>query len=244
MEITLDVNFIRGILTRERARTSKEIGSEGLMRAFERVLMRHDAAIASAPDVGTLACRAGCTWCCYFSVDVRAVEVFRILDSIEREFTSEQRARVYAEIRANSAALRGLDELERMRRNVKCPFLVEGRCSIYALRPQTCRNYHATSAEGCRQSYEQPENLEIDPEFAPYVYQAGAAHVDAATAALRDAGYDVNVYEMNEAFDAAIADPDARQRFESKQTPFPTLGGRDVPPEFDDLDGESEGDEQ
>ncbi len=244
MEITLDVEFIRGILARERDRARKEIGSEGVMHAFERALVRHDAAVESAPDVGTLACRAGCTWCCYFSVDVRAIEVFRILDYIERAFTTEQRARVYAEIRANSAMLRGLDEMERMRRNVKCPFLVEGRCSIYALRPQTCRNYHATSAAGCRQSYEQPDNLEIDPEFAPYVYQAGAAHVDAVTAELRRAGYDVDVYEMNEAFDAAIADPDARQRFESKQTPFPTLGGRDVPPEFDDLDGESEGDEQ
>jgi Fe-S-cluster containining protein len=236
MEITLDIDFIRSIVAREYESVRAEIRSEGVVRAFERSQQRHDERIATSPDIGTLACRQGCTWCCYFSVDVRAVEVFRILDFVEREFTNEQKALIYAEIRANSAKLRDLDEMERMRRNVKCPFLSEGRCTIYAARPQTCRNYHATNVAGCQLSYEQPDYLEIDPEFAPYVYQAGGAHVDAVTRAMRDAGYDVNVYELNTAFDAAISDPAARQRFESKLQPFATVSGSDVPLEFDDLD--------
>ena len=238
MEITLDIEFIRNVVAREYECARDDIRNEGVIRAFERSQQRHDERIEGALDVGTLACRAGCTWCCHFSVDVRAVEVFRILDLIERELTGEQKARVYEAIRATSAMLRGLDDMERMRRNVRCPFLAEGRCSIYAARPQTCRNYHATNVEGCKLSYEQPDNLEIDPEFAPYVYQAGTAHVDAVTAAMRDTGYDVGVYELNAAFDAAISDPPARQRFESKLTPFVGLPGNEVPPEFGDLDEE------
>ncbi len=238
MEITLDIEFIRNVVAREYERARDDIRNEGVIRAFEHSQRRHDERIECAPDVGALACRAGCTWCCHFSVDVRAVEVFRILDLIEREFTDEQKARVYEEIRANSVKLSGLDEMERMRRNIRCPFLAEGRCSIYAARPQTCRNYHATNVEGCKLSYEQPDNLEIDPEFAPYVYQAGGAHVDAVTAAMRDAGYDVSAYELNVAFDAALADPTARQLFESKLSPFASLRGSDVPPEFGDLDEE------
>ncbi len=66
--------------------------------------------IASAPDASTLACGAGCSWCCYFTVDVRAVEVFRILDFVEQTFSPEEKARVYAEVRANSATLQKLDE--------------------------------------------------------------------------------------------------------------------------------------
>lgn len=236
MEITLDIDFIRTIVAREYEQAREEIRREGAVRAFASSQHRHDERVASAPDIRTLACRAGCTWCCYFSVDVRAVEVFRILDYIENELTAEQKERMFAEIRANITRLRDLNEMERMRRNVKCPFLAEGRCTIYAVRPQTCRNYHATNAEGCRLSYEQPDNLDIDPEFAPYVYQAGGAHVDAVTAAMRDAGYDVAVYELNAAFAAAIDDADARRRFESKQAPFASLRGRDVPPEFEDLD--------
>jgi Fe-S-cluster containining protein len=126
--------------------------------------------------------------------------------------------------------------MERMGRNIKCPFLAAGRCSIYAARPQTCRNYHATSAVGCQQSYEDPQNLDIDPEFAPGVYQSGGAHVDAFTSAMRDAGYDTNVYELNCALDAALSDPGARERFQSKSPPFIHLSGDDVPAVFDDLD--------
>lgn len=236
MEISLDLPLIRRILGQEIAQARAEIEQLGVFRAFENSQQRHDQRIASAPDLGTLACRAGCTWCCHFSVDVRAVEVFGILDFVERTFAADERVRVYAEIRANSATLGNLDEFERMRRNVKCPFLREGRCSIYPVRPQTCRNYHATSAVGCQQSYEDPDNLDIDPEFAPLVYQAGGAHVDAITAALREAGYDTNVYEMNNAIAAALSEPGARERFEAKLPPFTRVSGDEVPPEFDDLD--------
>jgi Fe-S-cluster containining protein len=236
MEISIDVAFVRGILEQETKRARDDIQHSGVLRAYEGSRQRHDSRIASAPDVGTLACRAGCFWCCYYSVDVRAAEVFTILQAVERTFTPEQKAQVYAEIRANSLALQGANDVERMRRNVKCPFLQEGRCSIYDARPQMCRNYHATSAVGCQLSYEDPENLDIDPEFAPYVYQAGNAHVEAFTQAMSDAGYDTNVYELNCALDAALSDPRARERFQAKLPPFIDFSGDDIPPQFDDLD--------
>ena len=235
MEFILDVPFIRDILEREHARARDEIRDLGVLRALESSQHRHDARIAAAPDVGTLACRAGCTWCCYFTVDVRAAEVFRILDFVEQSFTPEEKARVYAEVRTNSVALRKLGEGERVTRNVKCPFLNEGRCTIYSARPQSCRNYHATNVAGCQQSYEEPENLDIDPDFARGVYQAGGAHVEAVSAAMCGAGYDVNAYELNCALDAALSEPGTRERFESRLKPFTGLSGEEVPAEFDDL---------
>ncbi|HEY4369640.1 MAG TPA: YkgJ family cysteine cluster protein [Steroidobacteraceae bacterium] len=238
MEISIDLAYVRGILRQEHKQARAEIQSEGALRALENSQQRHDARIASAPDVGTLACRAGCTWCCHFSVDVRAVEVFSILDFVERTFTIDEKARVYAEVRGNSATLKNLDEIERMQRNVKCPFLNDGRCTIYSVRPQTCRNYHATNVAGCQQSYEDPNNLDIDPDFAPWVYQAGGAHVEAFSNAMRDAGYDVSAYELNSALATAMTELAARERFESKQPPFADLSGEEAPAEFDDLDPE------
>ncbi len=236
MEFTLDIALIRDILTQERASVDDEMRGGGVLRAFASSQRRHDARIAAAADVGTLACRAGCTWCCHFTVDVRAAEVFRILDFVERSFTPEEKTRVYTEVRANSAVLRKLGAGERVTRNVKCPFLNEARCTVYETRPQSCRNYHATNVAGCRQSYEEPENLDIDPDFAPGVYQAGGAHVEAVSTAMRDAGYDVSAYELNCALDAARAEPAARARFESGLKPFTGLSGEDVPAEFDDLE--------
>lgn len=235
MEFTLDISLIRAILKQEHARANDEIGNIGVLGALGRSQQRHDARIAAAPDVGTLACRAGCTWCCHFTVDVRAAEVFKILDFVEQSFTPEEKARVHAEVRANSVMLRKLGEGERVTRNLKCPFLDQGQCGIYAARPQSCRNYHATDVAGCRQSYEEPENLDIDPEFAPGVYQAGGAHVEAFSAAMSEAGYDVDAYELNGALDAALSQHDARERFESGLKPFTGLSGEEVTGEFDDL---------
>jgi Fe-S-cluster containining protein len=236
MEFFLDFSLIRDILEQERQQAYADIRDLGALGALESSQLRHDARIAAAADVGTLACRAGCTWCCYFTVDVRAAEVFRIVDVVERSFTPAEKARVYAEVRANSAALGKLGEGERVTRNLKCPFLSEARCTIYAARPQSCRNYHATNVAGCQQSYEEPDNLDIDPDFAPGVYQAGGSHVEAFNAGMSDAGYDVNAYELNCALDAALSDTRARERFAARLKPFTGLVGEEVPAEFDDLE--------
>src|SRR5277367_561740 len=126
MEFTLDIPLIRDILKQEHARARDEIRDLGVLRALESSQRRHDARIAAAPDFSTLACRAGCTWCCYFTVDVRAAEVFGILDFVELTFSPEQKARAYAEVHANSMALSKLNDNERVTRNLKCPFLHEG----------------------------------------------------------------------------------------------------------------------
>jgi Fe-S-cluster containining protein len=110
-----------------------------------------------------------------------------------------------------------------------------GRCSIYAVRPQTCRNYHATNAAGCEKAYKEPENDDIDPEFAPLVYQSGGAHVDGFSTVMQDAGYDIAAYELNAALAVTLQDPNAVQaRFEAKLPAFPTLDGVEVIPEFVD----------
>jgi len=232
LEITIDERLVRGILAEESAQARAEIEQLGPIAAYERSRSRHDERLSAAPDAHTLACKNGCYWCCYFTVDVRAVEVFSILDFMERELSPEQQTRVRREIEANSALLRGLSETQRMRRNVKCPFLAEGRCTIYQARPQTCRNYHATDAAGCRASYEHPENVDIDPEFAPLIYQTGGAHVDAFCSSLQQLGYDTKAYELSSALAAALDDPQTRARFAAKQLPFATLTGNEIPTEF------------
>jgi len=236
VEIIIDDRLVGEIVTQEAQRARADIEQLGPVGAYESSRSRHDARLSSAAAAHKLACKSGCYWCCYFTVDVRAVEVFSILDFMDRELSAGEQARVRREIEANSAMLRDLSDLERMRRNVKCPFLAQGRCSIYEARPQTCRNYHATDVTGCRASYERPEDTEIDPDFASLVYQSGGAHVDAFCSTLEERGYDTRAYELSTALAAAIADPESRARFEAQQVPFPASKGTEVPPEFLDSD--------
>jgi len=233
MEIEIDFDAVEKLTSQEYAQASAELAEAGPVAALRLSLVRHDERLAKAADAPRLACKAGCYWCCYFSVDVRAVEVLNILSHVERELPAAEQARIYGEIAANSVLLKNLPESERVQRNIKCPFLNAGRCTIYAARPQTCRNYHATNAAGCEQSFREPENEDIDPDFAPLVYQTGGAHVDAFAAAVGHAGYDVKAYELNTALAAALANPgEARKLFETKKPPFGDLAGVDVPSEW------------
>jgi Fe-S-cluster containining protein len=233
MEFEIDFAVVESITSQEYAQTRAELAEVGPIQALRQSLTRQDERLSSAADAPTLACKAGCYWCCCFSVDVRAVEVFNILEHVERELPSQEQARIYGEIAANSALLNSLSEDERAQRNIKCPFLNTGRCTIYSARPQTCRNYHATNVSGCEQSFREPDNLDIDPDFAPLVYQIGGAHVDAFATAIGHAGYDVKAYELNAALAAALANPvETRRLFDAKQPPFAALEGMDVPSEW------------
>src|SRR5215831_7627229 len=124
MEFAIDSALVESILTREQQQSSAELREHGALIAYRNSLRRHDERIANATDAPTLACKVGCYWCCYFSVDVRPVEVLNILEFIDAHFTDEEKVCVISEIEANSALLRDLSELERARHNVKCPFLL------------------------------------------------------------------------------------------------------------------------
>jgi Fe-S-cluster containining protein len=237
MEIEIDHLKVRTILTQESRQSAAEIEQHGVVRAYADSQRRLDERLAAAPDASTLACKAGCYWCCYFTVDVRPVEVFRILDFMATELPPAEQTRIREEIVANSTKLSQLDEDARVMQTLKCPFLAAGRCTIYTARPQTCRNYHATDSRGCQQSFEEPDNLDIDPEFAPFVYQIGAAHVDAFSGTMRKAGYDVAAYEMNGALARAMKDPvAARDKFENREAPFGDLQRGEVLLQFSDID--------
>jgi Fe-S-cluster containining protein len=237
MEFTVDAPLIASITTDELAQTRADLAELGALGALARSQERHDARLAAAGDATSLACKTGCFWCCYFTVEVRPIEVLRILDFMQQTLSEAERERIAADVLTNSAALAQLDEEARLRHNMKCPLLSCGRCSIYAARPQTCRNYHATSAAGCQQAYEEPDNDDIDPEFAPLTYQSGRAHVDAFSTALQQAGYDVAAYELNAALAVALADPaGTRARFAAHEQAFPAIEGAEVPLEFMDVE--------
>ena len=236
MEITIDLALVRKLVKDEYVTARAEIAQYGPAGAYARSQQRHDARLSEAPDAATLACRAGCSWCCHFTVDIRAVEALRIVDFMTSALGPEEQARIRHEVRANSESLRGIDDVGRMQRNIRCPFLKDAQCQIYEARPQTCRNYHATNAAGCQKSFEEPDNLDIDPDFAALTYQTGGAHVDGFSMAMRDAGYDVAAYEMNIALEAALSEPQFRARFEMHADPI--LQGAEVPLEFADPEEE------
>jgi Fe-S-cluster containining protein len=113
--------------------------------------------LARAP-VGAVACRAGCDHCCYQSVGVTAPEALAIFDHLSRTLSDVDLTRVAAHVAAQRARTRGLSTAARFSSEHPCPFLdvADGRCTIYAVRPLSCRGMNSLDAAECEKRLRDP----------------------------------------------------------------------------------------
>jgi Fe-S-cluster containining protein len=116
---------------------------------------------AGRPLPEPLACRPGCSFCCYNRVELTPPEAFVIADFLLRGVAPAQLPGLMAALKEELARRRGLSptELARRRREFPCPFLSRDHCGIYPVRPLMCRAMHSLEAEHCRRSLESAELL-------------------------------------------------------------------------------------
>lgn len=131
-----------------KARACTNVGETGDERDLYVVVDEMLAFLqGSLPD---FACKQGCNHCCHLSPAVSSVEWAAILAHVQT-----LPAAVRRRIVANADLLRGMawvfDTARRqashptgappISADAECPFLVDERCSIYAVRPLKCRGY-------------------------------------------------------------------------------------------------------
>jgi len=118
-----------------------------LMETYRRTdkIIREDLASSKRK----IACKEGCSACCKnIKVPINKVEMagisWFIVDNLKRE-----------------ARMRIIDELEKTDRDEgSCPFLIDTKCGIYAVRPLACRTFYL-HGEPCLEDeniFEQREN--------------------------------------------------------------------------------------
>lgn len=208
-----------------------EVGKSAMVGTSRLV----DGALAQSPDRPP-ACRAGCAHCCYQSVGVTAPEVFAIYDHLRATRAPGPLEAALARVREADDATRGLAAAERLSPDHPCPFLEDGRCSIYEVRPLACRGTNSLDAAACERNLRDPE--------AHAAFVAGTASVPcyrepirafhAVTAGLQIAldelhGLAALPLELTAAFRILADDPDGvPARWLGGKDPFAAARGGDV----------------
>jgi hypothetical protein len=100
-----------------------------------------------------VACRAGCSFCCHLRVMVYPHEAIALADELGLRMPAQDAAAVRRRLEEQATHLAGLDPAEPVPPTA-CAFLVDGRCSVYALRPATCAGYHSLRRERCELRYQ------------------------------------------------------------------------------------------
>jgi len=98
-----------------------------------------------------IACREGCSFCCYNQVEVTPVEALGIGHHVAQNFSQAEWQALMARIgRALSLkAGKSRKKIARLRPELPCSLLIDGRCSVYGVRPLVCRAMHAFEAGAC-----------------------------------------------------------------------------------------------
>jgi Fe-S-cluster containining protein len=113
------------------------------------------SAIVSDMYQPALHCREGCHYCCCKPNVLTSVPDFlRIVEHVRTEFSASDRTALAERVERYAAQVAGRRLDDPVDEQVPCPLLVDGRCSVYAVRPLVCRGYNSTSVEACRRASE------------------------------------------------------------------------------------------
>ncbi|MBS1212473.1 MAG: hypothetical protein H6R26_1089 [Proteobacteria bacterium] len=156
-----------------------------------------------AEGMPPLACHKGCATCCTLRVTATAPEVLMIaryvrwsadklkalnIDLAERIFSTDEKTR-------------GLDEQQRVALRLRCPYIHNGACLIYQVRPLACRGHASYDVRACAEAAS-GRSSEI-PYSAPHMTVRSLVQ-NAMQSALRDAGLAFGLYELNHAVSIAL----------------------------------------
>ncbi|MES2674236.1 MAG: YkgJ family cysteine cluster protein [Pseudomonadota bacterium] len=190
--------------------------------ALRKSLDRYDNLIAKSIEESTIkpACKAGCAYCCYYKVEVRAAEMFLIKDYLINNYNESHIKQVLTDAKSNAAIIKTLTHEQHLTTNIKCPFLIESKCSVYQVRPFKCRNFHATDVSACENSFSDPGDLTIKSGFIESVAMFGNAHSQGFEGAVKNAGLDSRAYDLNTALVEVFAEPSALKRFNRGKKTF------------------------
>ncbi|MEP9355370.1 YkgJ family cysteine cluster protein [Xanthobacter sp. KR7-65] len=177
------------------------------MQAFSSY--EHNVA-EQAKDLPPLACRKGCGTCCAIQVAATAPEVMmvaRYMRSMAQGFRKVG-IDLAARLAATPAAEPGTSGTMALGR--ECPFVVDGICVIYPVRPLACRGHVSFDADACIAALEG----EADDVPVSESHRTVRALVQGALqSALRDAGRPWALYDLVEALRLALARPDSEAAF-------------------------------
>jgi Fe-S-cluster containining protein len=173
-----------------------------------------DSAVQKAKQIvrsPSLACKEGCDWCCHLDVGTSVPEVIRIADYLRQTQSSE-------ELQAIRDRLRKRHEMRRerllVRRNgtgLPCALLVDHRCTVYPVRPLTCRGANSTDSKACERFLQEPKRTVI-PNYAPQ-HRIAAFVLDGTRAGISESGLKGESLELTAALRIALEEPDAAERW-------------------------------
>ncbi|MFZ5427038.1 MAG: YkgJ family cysteine cluster protein [Thermodesulfobacteriota bacterium] len=204
--------------------SGRDIGAADMVAMAAASLERNQQVVherIKSLDSGfSYACAEGCSWCCHSHLVAMPHEAVNIFQNLPGTLDAAAAARV----REHCARVASAWNAGKAREVIgsyfaPCPFLKNGRCSIYAFRPIACRNWFSRSVEACRRSYDSKNTITV-PQTAIVMHLKDVVYAShAALCGL--AGVDGGLVSLFTALDALFQDAEGTLSRWTGGKPFP-----------------------
>ena len=194
----------------ERLRTSPT--PRAIEEAVEEaaVLVERLVADLHGPAAPSVACRAGCSWCCHVRVRISPLEALTIARHVRDRLGPDELATLLERLTVLEDRTRTMSREERANTRLPCAFLVDDRCSIHEVRPVRCRGWTSYDAEACRELLHTGRG-EVETDAVRW--EVASAIADGLDGAPRDLDLEAGPVELTAAVRAALVDPSAAERW-------------------------------
>ena len=222
MGFDVDELFNKAAVVEFKKAAQQLVSEKKIQQVLKKSFGRYDSLISKSIEESPIkpACKSGCSYCCYYKVEVRAHEMFLIKDHMETSWSESAIKNVLADAAVNATLIKTLTHEQHLVTNIKCPFLLENTCSIYPVRPFKCRNFHSTDVDACEESFNRPSNLSIQSGYVESVALFGNAHSQGFEGAVKNSGMDLTAYDLNTALLEVFEAPTAFKRFNRGKKAF------------------------
>ncbi|MEQ6351066.1 YkgJ family cysteine cluster protein [Ralstonia pseudosolanacearum] len=190
--------------------------------AVIQIYRKLDSDLASAST--HVACQEGCSYCCYYRVEVTAAEALALAEHVA-VLPPEAKMRTATRLRETASQVSTLTREQYEATNIRCAFLEGDRCSVYELRPVACRGHHSLSAAVCKDAFVDPTSASMSP-IDPFRNDTYLAYKSVMAVGQSVAGRDSVLYEMHGAVTEALANPAAARRWRAGKVSFPPVTDR------------------
>jgi hypothetical protein len=144
-------------------------------------------------------------------VEVFAHEVFLLARHIRSHFAPDEISALLDRLAGHAETVLPLTVFEHATRNIICPLLQDGRCSVYEARPQCCRRHHSQDLAACQFTFDHPDDLEFPGAHDRDLFRA-------LTGAMQQ---NIDAYaELGTALLEALRDPASWERWRAHQQAF------------------------
>jgi Fe-S-cluster containining protein len=204
----------------------KSVSAPELIKAVQIFDQRMDEVIHQrVKKLKNIACRSGCAHCCHQMVGASPLEVFLMAEAINNQYADQKNTLLERLALHATQAENNWDQPPRY--DQACPFLIESRCSIYAVRPSGCRKAHSLDVARCEAFFLQnsEEQISGDKELDQRCLGVRKGFQQA----ISSLDLDVEPVDMQHSVYMALIHPELLQRWLLGERVFPmqiNLNGR------------------